>query len=94
MLVKQFSEENLASSLSNKYTPPGIIAQKDHFKYFKDYFSAEGLNAKTIVEEETYISKDFLHDHASYYAFCFETYPKFCKRIHFFDNSFDETEFK
>lgn len=52
------------------------------------------MNAQTIVIEEDYISKDFLHDYASYYALCFEQYPKFCKRVHFFSSTFNEEEFK
>lgn len=94
MHVLPFSEENLSLSLSNEYTSVSVISQKLHFRYFKDYFSADGLNAKTIVIEENYISKDFLHDYASYYAFCFERYPKFCKRVHFFQNSFSEDDLK
>ena len=93
MQILSFSEANLAEALSNKYTPTGVILRKNHFLYFKGYLGNTGLDAKTIVIEEDYISKDFIHDYASYYAFCFEPYPKFCKRVHFFANDFNEEAF-
>lgn len=47
-----------------------------------------------ILIEDRYISKDFLHDYAEYYALCFENYPKECKRVHLFDRIFTEQEFE
>lgn len=90
-IVHPYSEDTLASALSNRYTPPDAIKRKSHFTYLKKYLVA--LNAKTIVIEDEYISKDFLHDYASYYSLCFHTYPKFCKRVHFFSLEFDESLF-
>ena len=92
--ILQYSESNLASALSNQYTTAEVISSKNHFKYLSNYLSSADMSAATIVVEEKYISKDFLHDYASYYALCFEEYPKFCKRIHFFNNTFNEDEFK
>jgi hypothetical protein len=84
----QYSADNLAIALSNNYTSPSAVLNKDHFIYFSDYLGVDGLFAKTIIIESDYISKDYLHDYATYYAFCFENYPKFCKRVHFFSNEF------
>lgn len=42
-----------------------------------------------MILEEGYISKDYLHDYASYYALCFRNYPKDCRRVHFFKNEFN-----
>jgi hypothetical protein len=92
--VLPYSNKTLAEVLSNDYTPESVIQKKYHFKYFDKYLGPNGLNAKIIVIEDDYISKDFLHDYASYYAFCFEKYPKFCKRIHFFSKDFSEQEFE
>lgn len=92
--VLPFTEAVLASALSNDYTPAEVISGKNHFLYFKGYLGTDGLNAKTIVIENDYVSKDFIHDYASYYAFCFEPYPKVCKRVHFFDNVFSEKDFQ
>ena len=49
-----------------------------------------GLQAKTILAENDYISKYYLQDFATYYAFCFERYSKICKRIHFFSIDVDQ----
>ncbi len=94
MQIIPYSEKTLAESLVNSYTPEEVITSKTHYRYLKDYLGAGGLNAHTIVIEEPYLSKDFIHDYASYYALCFEQYPKFCKRVHFFSNTFTEDEFK
>lgn len=90
MDIRPYSPDELASALSNKYTKPDVIKTKNHFDYFLKYLGENGLNAQSIVIEENYISKDFLQDYASYYAFCFEDYPKFCKRIHFFRTTINE----
>jgi hypothetical protein len=92
--VYPYTEELLAFCLANDYTSPTVIRKKKHFDFFIKYFGPLGLKAKTIVVEEKYISKDYLHDHANYYAFCFENYPKYCRRLHFFDNAFTEAEFE
>ena len=94
MEVYSFSDTNLAATLSNSYTPENVIRQKRHFTYLCNYLGEQGLNAKTIVVEDDYISKDYLHDYASYYSLCFENYPKFCKRVHFFSSDFTLEEFK
>jgi hypothetical protein len=89
-----YTEEALAASLSNLYTTADLIKTKNHFNYLSNYFGADGLNARTILIEEDYISKDFLHDYASYYALCFEKYPKVCRRVHFFDIEVTEADFQ
>lgn len=94
MQILEFSEDHLAVALSNKYTSPTLVKTKLHFKYFCKYLGIEGLNAKSILIEESYVSKDFLHDYASYYALCFENYPKACRRVHFFENQFSDVEFR
>lgn len=89
MQILTFSNDNLALALSNDYTSPEVISSKNHFKFLQNYLGNSGLNTQTILVEEDYVSKDYLHDYATYYALCFEKYPKFCKRIHFFGNEFD-----
>ena len=91
--ILQFSEPNLANALSNKYTSSEVILNKNHFKYLKNYLGSPEMDTKTIVIEDNYISKDFLHDYVSYYALCFQDYSKFCKRVHFFSNEFNQEEF-
>ncbi len=94
MNLFSFTEENLANALTNQYTSIDVIKSKNHFQYLKSYLTSNEINAQTIVVENDYISKDFFQDYASYYAFCFEQYPKFCKRVHFFSKSFTLDEFK
>jgi hypothetical protein len=89
-----YTEDALAASLSNQYTTADLIKAKNHFTYLSNYFGVDGLNAQTILIEEDYISKDFLHDYASYYALCFEKYPKVCRRVHFFDAIISEFDFE
>ena len=91
--VLPYDESSLALVLSNTYTLPEVIAEKKHFLYLRDYLGGNGMMAQTIVVEDDYISKDFLHDYASYYSLCFEKYPKVCTRVHFFKNVFSEIDF-
>lgn len=93
MQILSYSDANLAESLSNEYTPKEVIKAKNHFTYLKGYLSHPEINAQTIVIEKNYVSKDFLQDYATYYSLCFEEYRKFCTRIHFFSNVFNEEEF-
>jgi hypothetical protein len=92
--IIDYSPDNLANELSNDFTTAERIKGKNHFIYFRDYLSPSGINAKKIVVEELYISKDYLSDYSSYYSLCFENYDKVCKRIHFFGDDFDEEIFK
>ncbi len=92
--VLPFNDDTLAECLANSYTSPAVIKSKNHFSYFKYYLGPNGICAQTIVIEDQYISRDYLHDYASYYSLCFEPYPKFCRRIHFFSSSFTRDEFE
>lgn len=92
--LSSYSLEALASALSNDHTPPEVIKRKSHFLYLKSYLEHPEVNAKTIVIEDKYISKDYLYDYASYYALCFQDYPRTCKRVHFFALEFDNEMFE
>ena len=92
--IVPYSRESLAKVLSNQYTPSEVISSKFHYIYLCEYLEHADMHVQTIVVEDKYISKDFLHDFASYYALCFEEYPKFCKRVHFFSNTFSLEEFE
>lgn len=93
--ILSYTEDNLAEVLSNHLTPIPKIRGKMHFKYFKEYFGAtgDGLNAKTILIEDKYISKSYLIDYSNFYSTCFRDYERFCKRIHFFSEDFTIEEF-
>lgn len=93
MEIYPFSEQNLSRALTNLYTPENVIKSKNQFNYLSQYFKYPEINAQTILIEDNYISKDFLHDYTSYYSLCFTPYLKVCKRIHFFSCKFSEAEF-
>ena len=65
------------------------------FRYLLNYlkFHENGLQVKTIVKEYNYTCLNFLEDYANYYARCYTPYEKHCKRIHFFQETFDENVF-
>lgn len=68
-----------------------IVQNKFHYKFFLEYFQSHGNGdhgAQTIVIEEKYISKAFLHDYSEYYSLCFQQYSRYSKRIHFFKSNF------
>lgn len=81
-IIPYFDEDALAKALSNDCTPPEAIRLKNHFKYLFDYLT--DVEARSIVIEDKYISKDYLHDYATYYALCKKRYNRHCKRVHFF----------
>jgi hypothetical protein len=68
-----------------------LIAAKIHRNYFGDYFSF--LHAHTVLVENNYIDRDYLEDFAAYYVRCFESYPRFCTRLHLFSISFSPDDF-
>lgn len=94
MEILPFTGENFARALANEYTDAEKVKAKSHYGYLMLYLGAAGLNAVSMVVEEEYISKDFLHDYAAYYALCFKDYDKFCKRIHFFKTSLTREQFE
>ena len=91
--VLSYSEANLAKVLAWKVSV-GSIKQKAHYKYFLEYFSKSGLDAKTILVERNYISRAYFSDFSNYYSVCFKDYPRLCRRIHFFNKPFDSTKFQ
>lgn len=93
--VIAFSHDNLVKlidSLSAQNFPGRTQATNPHLKYLSEYLSA--LGAKTIVLECDYIDHDYLEDYAGYYVRCFNPYGRTTARLHFFDISFDEKQFK
>lgn len=90
MNFEPFLPGSFAKALSNAYTKQEVVETKPHFRYFLRYLGDEGLQAKYMVIEEGYISRDYLHDYAAYYSLCFKPYDKFCRRIHFFNTTLTE----
>ncbi len=92
----KFNHETLATALSNKLTPVAVTKARTPYKYFKEYFGDQddGLNAKTIIIENKYVSKSYLIDFSNYYSTCFKEYDRFCKRVHFFSFKFTKKQFE
>ncbi len=90
-----FNPGNLALALSNELTSTVKVSEKKHYNYLMDYLGNDGdsLGAKTIVIEYDYISKSYLNDYSNFYSSCFSKYERFCKRVHFFSNSFSQKQF-
>lgn len=99
--VLAYTAESLASALSGKAGKGRYVQtiseeatkKKDHYKYFLSYFSDEGIGAKTIVVEREYVSKAYISDYSNYYSTCFQDYQRFCARVHFFNETFDQQKF-
>jgi len=93
--VVEFSHDSLADlidSLSSLSHPHRSLKKNQHLEYLFGYLSA--LGAKTIVLESQYIDHDYLEDYAGYYVRCFNSYSRTTSRLHFFDISFNEKQFK
>lgn len=76
----------------SQYTSANSISTRRHFNYFQQYF--EELKAKTILIENEYVDRDYLHDHVEYYARCFWDYPRRTRRLHFFSDEISIDDFE
>ncbi|MBU0711897.1 hypothetical protein KJ762_09445 [bacterium] len=43
-----------------------------------------------MIVEADYIDHDYIVDYAGYYSRCFQSYPKVCNRVHFFNKLYDD----
>lgn len=90
--VHPFLLATLAEALSNEWVNAAATRRSKHFHYFAEYLgpAQDGLGAQTILVEDPYLSQSFLADYADYYARGFTSYPRLCKRVHFFRSAFDQ----
>ncbi|MEW6327860.1 MAG: hypothetical protein AB1487_09775 [Thermodesulfobacteriota bacterium] len=89
--VFSFSPENFCKSITPHLERHINLFQKKHISYLQGYLKE--LGCKTIIVEKEYVDKDYLDDFSEYYVKCFHHYERFCKRIHFFNLSFDAQQF-
>ena len=76
-------------------SPPGQLVDQwppPQAEYLRVYLKEIGC--KTVVIEEHYIDRVFMHDHAVFYGRNLRSYPNFTKRLHFFTQLFDQSEWK
>jgi hypothetical protein len=81
----------LTAKLS-RWNSEDAVSSKSHPAYLDSYFTA--LKVRTIVVEPSYVDRDYLEDFAYYYVRCYEPYERYCSRLHFFSEAFDETAFQ
>lgn len=104
MRVRRFDDVEFSNALGrepekpdDKYPdkwrplPKDLLSEHSQAAYLFTYLSK--LGAKTIVVEETYVDGSFLADYTYFYATVFAHFDRFCKRVHFFNHSFDDAEF-
>lgn len=90
--VLHFTFENFIGLLEkNSKASRFKISKKSQIKVFENYFGK--ICPQTIVMENEYVDHDFLEDFAGYYLKCFQAYRRFCSRLHFFKNSFNNDDF-
>lgn len=90
VLIAIISDEEIGA---NRYKSPELLKDYPILNYLSNYFiykDETGFYAKTLVVEEEYYSKSFVQDFSTYYSMSHHNHGKFCIRIHFFNNSFDE----
>ena len=75
-------------------TPLSYIKQKTQITYIDNYLKKLSNNKKVFIYENEYIDKYYLEDYTSYYAQCFYPYKKICSRVHFFDVSDENKDYK
>lgn len=92
--VLPFSAEALAQALTTAWVTRAEIEAKDHYAYLCEYLGSTngGLHAQTMVVEYPYVSQSYLTDYASYFALGFQSYERFCQRIHFFGDGFTRAQ--
>jgi len=91
-LVLNYSLQGLKDLLIEETkTPIQNLANKIHLTYFEEYFNE--LQARTIVVEYEYVDHDYLEDFSAYYVKCFNSYERFCTRLHFFNIAFTTEDF-
>jgi hypothetical protein len=76
-------------------SPPGLIEDQwppTQLLYLGLYLKE--LGCKTIIVETHYIDRDYIHDHALFYARSLRDYPNSCQRWHFFSEDLNTEQWQ
>src|SRR5208283_323209 len=76
-------------------SPPGRLVDDwppQQAKYLRVYLNEMGC--KTVVVEQHYVDRVFMHDEAVYYVRNLRNYPNYTRRLHFFTKPFDQDQWK
>jgi hypothetical protein len=90
--LESYDFESLVRIVGEGTHPQSFLSRFRENNYFKRYL--ERLQAKTVIIENNYIDKDYLEDFSAYYVRCFQGYVQTCRRLHFFSESFEESDFQ
>lgn len=92
--VYEYRKESLVSLIHFKTNcVRAEILSKWQFIYLTSYLKSDHMKASTMVVEDEYTDRHYLEDYTAYYARCFNEYPRFSTRVHFFSNKFGEEDF-
>ena len=73
--------------------PPGMVVDVwplVQVTYLSTYL--EQIGCATVLIEDHYVDRDYVEDMAIFYSRSLRAYPPYCRRMHFFRESFDETK--
>lgn len=84
-------DELLEASSEDALRTPEVCSTKPQLQKLHNHLQGK---CEWIVVEEEYVDRDFLLDFSSYYVRCFEDYDRFCKRLLFFGDPFNDAAFK
>lgn len=90
--VLPFSQNDLNHALANSHASIEEVAGCNPVKYLCGYLA--DLGAVTILVEEPYTDAGFLDDYTSYYARCFSSYGRRCKRLHFLRRALTDADLR
>ncbi|MHA1732449.1 MAG: hypothetical protein ACTSU5_10930 [Promethearchaeota archaeon] len=79
---KEFTKEDFFNELTIDECISGSGIHQAQYCF--DYIN--NLNCVGFILEEPYIDRFYLDDYLHFYGSCHRTYPKTCKRLHFFSN--------
>jgi len=90
--VKQYFFPLLKNLLSSRPDASrDIISAKRQLNLFEAHFKE--MKVSTVVVEDNYVDYDYLNAVSAFYGECFHEYARYCRRLHFFSNSFDKAIF-
>ena len=90
--VERYSFPRLKAILSDHPDASShIISYKRQLNLIEAHLKE--ITVSTVVVEDNYVDYDYLDAVSAFYGECFHEYARYCKRLHFFSDSFDEKEF-
>jgi hypothetical protein len=89
--IIQFGKEGFFEAVRSPQMTRAQAEDDRRARYLFDYLTA--MKAETVAIEDPYVDGGYLDDFAHYYVKSFNDYERRCKRLHFFSEAINETEF-